>query len=416
MRQSPAVRADCAGTRLPPISGFRPAHSMSGFAKDGCPMPPFGCGKLCFGTASSLTPLSMRSLMPAATTIAGAITVARVRLLHVETFRDRHGRERRYFRKGRGKRYPLPGSPGSPEFMTAYQAAFAAEEGRRAPNLPGSIGVLVADYLASPGFLRLKTSSQEVTQRILHRFSAVNGHRSVAGMKRAHVDQLIATVASKPAAANNLLKKLRVLFRFAIARQVRTDDPTVGIARFREGEHHTWTEDEIAKFEARWPVGTRERTAFAIHLYTGIRRTDGCRLRWTDMASARVKIKQEKTGKPIDVPMHPELQRALAVWPRRHFVVISSTKGKPFTPESYGNWMADAIDAAGLPPRCVLHGLRKALARRLAEDGCTEKQIAAVTGHQTLSEVARYTRAASEAGLADAAILRLRKPGLGNEK
>ena len=69
--------------------------------------------------------------------------------------------------------------------------------------------------------------------------------------------------------------------------------------------------------------------------------------------------------------------------------------------------MADAIVAAGLPDRCVPHGLRKAAARRLAEAGCSEKQIAAVTGHTTLKEVARYTRAANQERLAADAVARL---------
>jgi hypothetical protein len=52
----------------------------------------------------------------------------------------------------------------------------------------------------------------------------------------------------------------------------------------------------------------------------------------------------------------------------------------------------------------VLHGLRKAAARRLAEAGATPHQIAAVTGHKTLSEIERYTREASQPGLAASAI------------
>jgi len=75
--------------------------------------------------------------------------------------------------------------------------------------------------------------------------------------------------------------------------------------------------------------------------------------------------------------------------------------------EAYGNTMADAIASAGLPDRCVLHGLRKAAARRLAEAGCTEKEIAAVTGHTTLKEVARYTRAADQKRLAAGAVAKL---------
>ena len=66
--------------------------------------------------------------------------------------------------------------------------------------------------------------------------------------------------------------------------------------------------------------------------------------------------------------------------------------------------MADAIEAAGLPARCVLHGLRKAAARRLAEAGCSPHQIMAITGHKSLDEVQRYCDAARQVGLARDAI------------
>ena len=63
-----------------------------------------------------------------------------------------------------------------------------------------------------------------------------------------------------------------------------------------------------------------------------------------------------------------------------------------------------AIRAAGLPPECVPHGLRKAAARRLAEAGCSSKEIAAITGHKTLAEVERYTREADQERLSKSAI------------
>ena len=69
--------------------------------------------------------------------------------------------------------------------------------------------------------------------------------------------------------------------------------------------------------------------------------------------------------------------------------------------------MAEKIDAAGLPARCVTHGLRKAAARRLAEAGCSANEIASITGHVTLEEVARYTRAADQKKLAREAMSKL---------
>jgi integrase len=52
----------------------------------------------------------------------------------------------------------------------------------------------------------------------------------------------------------------------------------------------------------------------------------------------------------------------------------------------------------------VAHGLRKAALRRLAEHGSTVKQIQAVSGHRTLTEIERYTQQAEQQRLAKAAI------------
>ena len=68
--------------------------------------------------------------------------------------------------------------------------------------------------------------------------------------------------------------------------------------------------------------------------------------------------------------------------------------------------MSGAIRDAGLLSRCKPHGLRKAAARRLAEAGCSASEIMAITGHKTLAEVERYTRAAGQEQLARRAIKR----------
>ena len=57
---------------------------------------------------------------------------------------------------------------------------------------------------------------------------------------------------------------------------------------------------------------------------------------------------------------------------------------------------------------CCPHGLRKAAARRLAEAGCSTHQIRAITGHATLKEVERYTKAADQKRLAEQAIEKLK--------
>jgi integrase len=337
--------------------------------------------------------------------------MTRIHLRYVDRFVDRHGYVRHYFRRPGGQRIPLPGLPGSKEFMASYKTALAGKDApTREPKTrgePGTFSRLATQYFASPEFLRLRIRTQYVYRLFIERFLAEHGHRLVAEMRRDDVKKIMALKATTPGSANDLLKKIRTLIKFAIDTGWRTDDPTLRIKTFPEHEFHTWTEDEIAQYEGRWPVGSRERTAFALHLYTGQRRSDVAHMAWTDVAGNAINVVQAKTGVRLIIPLHANLAAMLRAWPRKHVVMLTTAFNKPFSDAGYGNMMADAIAAAGLPDRCVLHGLRKAAARRLAEAGCTEKEIAAVTGHTTLKEVARYTRAADQKRLAEGAVAKL---------
>lgn len=342
-----------------------------------------------------------------------------VRLKHIDRFRDRHGRWRHYFRHRRGGRICLPGKPGSPEFMAAYQAALerqsveAKPKDRRADS--GTFNRLVRDYFASPDFLRLAPSTQRAYRGVIERLMLDDkiGHRKVAEMQRAHVQKIVAKRAATPGAANDVLKKLKILTNFAIDNGWRRDNPCTRIKKFASGEFHTWTDDEIAKFEKRWPIGSRARTAFALLVFTGQRASDVAKMRWADTEAGGIWVMQLKTKAKLLVPLHPELRKALSAWGVGDGPILKTSFDKAFTSKGFSNFMADRIDDAGLPERCVTHGLRKAAARRLAEAGASANEIAAITGHVTLAEVSRYTKAAEQKTLAQSAIRLLSKHSSG---
>ena len=101
-------------------------------------------------------------------------------------------------------------------------------------------------------------------------------------------------------------------------------------------------------------------------------------------------VTQQKTGKALAIPIHPDLQAILATVPATQMTFVMTLRGKPFDPHAFSAWFAKACDDAGLPSVCTFHGLRKAACRRLAEAGCTIHEIAAISGHATLKEVERY--------------------------
>jgi enterobacteria phage integrase len=175
------------------------------------------------------------------------------------------------------------------------------------------------------------------------------------------------------------------------------------VRAFKSKEIHTWAESEIHQFEQRWPVGTRQRLGFDLLLYTGQRGSDVARMP-RPAAGEKIHVAQQKTGAKLAITVHPELRRSLDACPSGQVAAIVTAYGAPFSIKGFGQFMSDAIREAGLPAACKAHGLRKAAARRLAEAGCSAHEIMAVTGHKTLTEVERYTRAAEQERLNEMAI------------
>jgi integrase len=150
-------------------------------------------------------------------------------------------------------------------------------------------------------------------------------------------------------------------------------------------------------------VGSRPRLALALLHYTGQRRSDVVRMGRQHVRDGVLQVPRVKTGAELMIPVHLALADIIAEMAAGNLTFLTTQFGKPFTAAGFGNWFRDQCNAAGLP-HCSAHGLRKAAAWRLAEAGCTEHKIAAITGHASLREIARYTKAADQKGLARAAM------------
>ena len=114
-------------------------------------------------------------------------------------------------------------------------------------------------------------------------------------------------------------------------------------------------------------------------------------------------FRQLKTGAELSIPVHADLEAIIAESAAGQMTFLTTEFGKPFTAAGFGNWFREQCDMANLR-HCSAHGLRKAAARRLAEAGCTEHEIATITGHASLREIARYTKAVDQKKLATAAM------------
>lgn len=317
------------------------------------------------------------------------------------------------FRRGKGPRVRLPHDPTTEEFIVAYQAALLGEttptRSRPTPVAPGTISALIVSYKKSVEYVGLRHTSKRGYKTRLETLRKDHGHRTIAGLSRERIiTGILQPYADRPAAALDTLKKLRILIRHAINIGWLKHDPSLGIKRPKIGKIRSWTDAEIEQFRGRWTLGTKQRAAFQLYLNLGQRRSDTVRMSQAHFTPDRkIRVKQQKTGRELLIPLHSDTIEALKAYGVKHVVIITTEYGKPFTVNGFSGWMRDAITEAGLPLECKPHGLRKAAGRMLAEAGATAKEIMSILGHTTLAEAERYTEEADQAHLARSAVIKL---------
>ena len=319
----------------------------------------------------------------------------------------RDGRAYYYLRRRGFPRVRLPGLPWSPSFMAAYESALAGPRTAVGAGRvkPGSVAAVVAEYFDSQSFFTSKSpGTQRMRRGILERFRARYGDRPFALLPAEWIELLLDE--KPPHAARSWRATLRSLCQFAVKRRYLRADPTANIKlrAIKSDGFHCWTDAEIAQFEAQYPIGTKPRLALALLLHSAQRRSDVVRMgrqhiRETPDGPA-LYVKQRKTGVELLIPIHPELAAVLDATPSEHLTFLVTATGKPYGDNHFSRKFREWCDAAGLPKRCSAHGLRKAACRRDAENGCSGNEIMAHSGHGSMKELVRYTKAADQARLA----------------
>jgi integrase len=325
---------------------------------------------------------------------------------YVNRQRTRHGKVVFYFRKGKGAYVRLP-DLADPAFEPAYAAALAGISLPPPPKAsPETLAWLIAAYQQSARWAALKPSTRRMRENILKRVATEAGHVPYAAITRRHINEAIDK--KKPHAGATFRKVMNQLFTWAVSMDKLTVNPVAEAQRpaaKRDG-FHSWTPEEVQRFYARWPLGTRERLAMDLALFTGLRRSDLYRVGRQHVRDGVISIQTEKSGAWAHVPVFSLLQASIDAAPTGDLVFLVSTKGLPFaSAASFGNWFGDACVAAGVPGRA--HGLRKAGATIAAEAGASPHELMAMYTWSRLAEAELYTQAADRKRLAVGAAERI---------
>jgi integrase len=344
-------------------------------------------------------------------------TMPRPRPPYLPRVITRHGKAVWYVRLGVGqrKRIRLRSAFGTEDFRLEYEAALSGVP-RSTPGAPasGTLDWLIERYREVNAWTTLSLATRRQRENIFKHVLESAGDKALASITTAAIVAGAERRSATPAQARNFLDAMRGLFKWAAKAKLIRTDPCLGVENplRKTGDGFIpWTEDDVAAYELRWPIGTRQRVWLDVLLYTGLRRGDAVRFGRQHVKDGVGTIKTEKSSFTIAVtlPILPVLAQTLVASPCGDLTFIAGENGKPLTKESFGNLFREACRAAGVPGSA--HGVRKIAATRAANNGATVAQLEAIFGWVGGTMASLYTRSADRRRLSLEAIGKLVNDG-----
>lgn len=289
------------------------------------------------------------------------------------------------------------------KLLSSHQSS-STVEGVQANTLADYAG----RYLRSAHFASLAQNTQGNQRRLLRYLVDDYGNKSMAKLSERAVGTIIDDNRRPDTVVNQMVKMLSILAKRAVRDGILSANPVPSVDRrkVKTANKVPWPLNEREKFRARWPLGTKQRTAFEIGFYTAQRGNDVCAAQWAHFDVASWRLTQAKTGRVLTLPVRPGLRQALDATPKDGMFVIGTSRGAR-SPKSFYNWFRSACDEAGVDRGLTFHGLRATAAVAAIQADCTEDEAMALTGHTDRGEFQRYVRGAQQDVLASKAVAKL---------
>jgi integrase len=310
----------------------------------------------------------------------------RVRLkgIHPATKKLADGTLKTYYYAWKGKGAPsLPGKPGSPEFVAAYNAAIA----RKVAPSAGVLLTLLNRFQESGEFLH---SISERTRR--------DYVKQIKRIERAFADFPIKALADREARsvflewrddlARTSLRQadyaygtLAHILSWALKRGLIDTNPCAEGGKLYHGTRvdRVWPDADIDRFLV--VASPQMRLAMMLAVNTGQRQGDLRRLPWSAYDGTVIKVRERKTGVPVPIRVSDELKAVLDAAPRISPIMLVNSDGKPWSESGFQSAWGKATARAGIEG-LTFHDLRGTAVVALARAGCNVVEIYSVTGHK----------------------------------
>lgn len=340
--------------------------------------------------------------------------MAKVKLRYVNSFPDRHGKMRHYFRRGKMKAIALPPVPGSKIFMAEYAECLElygpkAGCGDRSARSDGTLGWVIARYRSAdnPLWTTLSDGTKDIYNRTFDWLDEQYGRGLFSSIEERHVRRIRTELKDRPTVADRAVDKIGTLWRFAKEHIDGMDrigaNPAKEVAAIHTGHtpHPAWPPELMAAIEAH--PNPRIVRAYYLLRYTGQRRSDVVTMDKARFDGSAIQVIQAKTGTPVWIPAHKRLRDHLTATGIPGDYLLSSAWGTLYRPTSLTNMIVAACKEVGFPGFSP-HGLRHSAGAALAESGCSVHEIMSILGHLTEKEAHEYVRQANRKIMAKSGI------------
>ncbi|AMN44134.1 integrase family protein [Rhodoplanes sp. Z2-YC6860] len=270
--------------------------------------------------------------------------------------------------------------PGTPDFVRQYQEAHAD---LRAPAA-GTFMTLIAAFKGSADYLKLASSTVRAYAAYIKLIEEEFGDLPLAALKdprvRGEFKAWRDRFANTPRKADYAWSTLSRILSFSKDRGLISSNPCEGGGRLYAANRtdKIWQDTDVAALLGVAPPELA--LAMMLALWTGQRQGDLLRLPWSAYDGKHIRLTQSKTGRRIVVPAGQPLRTLLDRTERRGPLVLTTTRGRPWTSDGFRTSWGKACDRAGIRG-LTFHDIRGSAVVRLALADATVPQIATFTGH-----------------------------------
>lgn len=305
----------------------------------------------------------------------------------------------------------LPGEPGSPEFIAAYEQA---NREKPAPHA-GTLQALLTAYQMTPYFTEKAPVTRKDYVRHIRQIEAEFGDLPIEALADRRVrgeflrwrDRLAERSRRQ---ADYTISVLALILAWAYDRGDAPANPLERPSKTYRADRseRIWSEDDEAAFLAVAPEHIAR--AFTLAIWTGQRQGDLLKMPWSAYDGQAIKLRQGKGRRRVTVPVAGPLRAMLDAAPRDAVTILTTSRKTAWTSDGFRASWAKVCERAGIED-LTFHDLRGTAVTRLAIAGCTVPEIAAITGH-SLGRVGAILDShylSRDSGLAQSAITKLEK-------